>query len=1355
MRYIKAKTLKNIANAIRKKRNKSSLLTAEEMPAEILKITSAETPRATAEEDLKDIYAIHINTLEEVANAIRRKTGRSNLLTAEEMPSEILGIQATEITAEDLQGCTEIEDYAFINNTYLESIEIPGTVTKIGDGAFYGCTNLKSITIPDSVKSIGILAFCGCENLTSVTIPNSIENVNIGAFYDCAKLQYKTESGLKYLGNEANPYLYCEGATSRLTITSATIKSGCKIIGAGAFLGGVALKSVTIPDTVTKIDDYAFRSCSRLTTVTFGSNSTLKEIGKEAFRGCKGIVLLGGGITSITIPDSVERIGRGAFRECDKLASITLPFTGRTKAPNERHSHFGYIFGANGYLDNSKYIPSSLTTVNITKAEYIGDNAFYGCSNLIYLEIYDSDKLEHIGQNAFYGCTNLHYANYGTGLNFIGSQNNIYLYITGVSDNTITGVEIPSSCKFIAKDAFKNCENLLEVTLGDNLKDIGDNAFKYNSTKLKYNLSGEIKYLGSKTNPHLYCLGANSITNNSVVNLEAGCKFIGSMAFYNQSNSFTIQGNPRVICSSVFESSGLKSFNATNLLRIGDYAFYGSKLQSITTEAQFMGEMPFKKCANLTKVNISKINTLGEQAFVGCSSLKKVDLSKTNITNLKDKAFQEFSGAVTLNNKIEVIGKSTFENATITNELKIPETVISIESNAFNNCKITSNKVIFDGTADQWAQIEFGDAKATPLRYALNDKIGLYIGGKLAEDITLKKVYKISDYAFYDYRKIKSVIIPDTVTSIGASSFENCFNLTKAEMSENSLFDFTEAIEIAGFNLSELGITIDEDVGKIKDYAFYNTGLKEFTIPAGTKAIGKKAFNYTSGQTQTLTKVYAKPEIPPTIPDSETFPPNITVYTNSVDAYKTATNWGNYEITVYIPLTATEITAEDLQGLTEIPANAFANYSNLERITIPDNVRSIGDYAFNGCSKLASVTIGNGVTSIGSYVFQNCSSLTSIEIPDSVTSIGRNAFAYCSSLTSVNYTGTIDQWAQISFGNSGSNPKYYDKDLYINNELVTNANITTATKINDYAFYNCDNLTSVTIGNGVTSIGSYAFQNCSSLTSITIGDSVESIGDGAFQNCPIENATIPTIAILYIPKSKLKTVVITSGESIGSSAFFACTSLTSITIGDSVESIGDGAFQNCSSLTSIKIPDSVTSIGNSAFYRCTNLWGIEIGDSVTSIGVMAFEDTAYYNDPSNKENGILYIGKYLIRANTTIEECTIKEDALVIAGQAFKGCSKLASVTIPNSVRSIGFCAFSDCTSLTSIEIPDSVTSIEEYAFGNVPIIIIKATTPPKLDGKLGFNNNPKEIYVTATATAEAYKSADGWSEYADIIQQT
>ena len=154
--------------------------------------------------------------------------------------------------------------------------------------------------------------------------------------------------------------------------------------------------------------------------------------------------------------------------------------------------------------------------------------------------------------------------------------------------------------------------------------------------------------------------------------------------------------------------------------------------------------------------------------------------------------------------------------------------------------------------------------------------------------------------------------------------------------------------------------------------------------------------------------------------------------------------------------------------------------------------------------------------------------------------------------------------------------------------------------------------------------------------------------------------------------------------SIGESAFQSCTSLTSVTIPDSVTSIGQGAFNGCSNLTSIVIPDSVTSIGNWAFYYCTRLTSVTIPDSVTSIGVGVF---AYCGSLTSIDipSGVTSIGGDAFRNCTSLTSINIPSGVTSIGGDAFAYCVSLTSCTIGNGVTSIGNQAFSYCTRLTSI----------------------------------------------------------------------
>ena len=252
---------------------------------------------------------------------------------------------------------------------------------------------------------------------------------------------------------------------------------------------------------------------------------------------------------------------------------------------------------------------------------------------------------------------------------------------------------------------------------------------------------------------------------------------------------------------------------------------------------------------------------------------------------------------------------------------------------------------------------------------------------------------------------------------------------------------------------------------------------------------------------------------------------------------------------------------------------------------------------------------------------------------------------------------------------SGIDPANFKDFFGFEASAATWENLTYKVSNGEATITGCDNSISGDIvipntlgGYPVTSIGDYAFHG-SDLTSITIPDSVTSIGNYAFEYC---------------------------------------TGLTSITIPDSVTSIGDRAFGHCTGLTSITIPDSVTIIGFCAFEYCTGLTSITIPNSVTIIGGGAFYDTAYYNNNSNWEDGVLYIGSNLIEAKNSISGAyDVKDGTKTIADHAFYGSTGLTSITIPDSVTSIGGYAFEHCTGLTSVTIPDSVTSIGYLAFSD------------------------------------------------------
>lgn len=385
---------------------------------------------------------------------------------------------------------------------------------------------------------------------------------------------------------------------------------------------------------------------------------------------------------------------------------------------------------------------------------------------------------------------------------------------------------------------------------------------------------------------------------------------------------------------------------------------------------------------------------------------------------------------------------------------------------------------------------------------------------------------------------------------------------------------------------------------------------------------------------------------------------------------------------------------------------SFCN--QIQSVTIPESVTSIGKSAFEHCSKLDSLTIKGVATSIGAYAFASCTSLTSLSLVGNfqtigeqafaycgmtslttdadITSIGEYAFSHCTSLTSLSLTGSVQTIGYQAFACCTS---------------LTSLSLTgDIQKIGDYAFGYCSSLYTATLSKNLTSIGTYAFEYCTSLNSIEIPGKVTEIGDYAFIDAGLTSVTIDE-----------------GVKSTGAYMFYKCGNLTTVTLPESLTTIADGSFAFCSNLGHVKIPARVTCIGDGAFSNCTSLSDITLQDGVKTIGADAF---------------------FYCRELTSI---TLPGSVTDIGKEAFYYCDELASITIPENVKTIKPDTFYWCFSLKDITLPAGLTSFQDE-LTRCPAGRFYATAYKKDEnGNYIFNPDGTPIYIYTPDGAIYYNS--------------
>ena len=492
---------------------------------------------------------------------------------------------------------------------------------------------------------------------------------------------------------------------------------------------------------------------------------------------------------------------------------------------------------------------------------------------------------------------------------------------------------------------------------------------------------------------------------------------------------------------------------------------------------------------------------------------------------------------------------------------------------------------------------------------------------------------------------IKNIVIPSSITNIGAYAFCDCENLADINIPEGVIsignYAFSRCSNLASIDISSSVTSIGWSAfsyceyngwsGDGKNGYFRRNNLTSIVVNDNNKNYcSEDNILYNKEKTE-LILCAAKKEGEVIIPEGVTNINYGAFYDckdlTNIDIPEGVTSIGEYAFFNCSSLTSIEIP----NSLTSIESNVFMGCMNLTSIAIPSGITNIGAYAFRDCENLADINIPEGVISIGNDAFSRCSNLTSINIPDSVTSIGYGAFYYCTSLTNVNIPEGVTIIQQQTFDSCRS---------------LASINIPdSVTSIGYGAFYYCTSLTNVNIPEGVTNIGDRAFYGCSSLTSIVVNDNNKNY-------CSEDNILYnkeKTELILCAAKKEGEVIIPEGVTNINYGAFYDCKDLTNIDIPEGVTSIGEYAFFNCSSLTSISIPKGITSISNYVFYECSSLTSIEIPDSVTSIGGYVFYSCDKLTDIyiNNLESNITFVSSWKDNTNAYVHYSDCKQSITI------------------------------------------------------------------------------------------------------------
>ncbi len=1260
---------------------------------------------------------------------------------------------------------TYIASYAFSNRDALETITFKNPARGeqvqdliIGDAAFSGLTGLKTINFPARLKSMSVknyaldkreagtpsafaVKYSGTDMAGALSNIKSLCEINVAAggkyFSSQDGVLYNSDKSVLLMFPIAKKPTYKDPADNNAQAVEGKFVVPAEVgkIGAGAFIMTKNISEIVIPALITEIGEcafygssvkqvtiegndlapgmtvgrYAFRQCTYLEQVTVASNTQIKKLQEGAFMGCSKIA-------EFTLPGSMTEVGDQAFRGCSSLTALTFG------ASNNALEFGDFVF------DGCNKLATLALPANATSVPSLGGIPL---QNVIIAE--GSKYLEAID-----------------GVVYSKDKTVLYFYPNAKADATY---EIPSTVTTIAPSAFQGAKNLTSVTIGANVREIGDAAFKDCTSLAAINIeaSGSDLAIGG------YAFAGTAATS---ITVPARVKSIGEYAFANMPDlaTFNLQANLAEIPAGMLSGTAITEFVVKNTVaKIGDHAFLQAEsLKTVTFESGsrlgVIGDGAFAETALTSFALPDSVEIIGNEAFASIGNAIDLEISPSS--------------------KLTSIGISAFYNSGLEN-VYIPKNVREIMPQAFAYTNLTEIEFAQDGTAD----LAIGGYVSAFQGYDDNYPSSMYGGVFKSTEITEihfpARTTEVGKESFYRCRNLQtvtfapsgvesrltyiaeelfngcssltSVVVPKSVGdrspagsdyryAIGSKAFKDCVSLTEVVLEKGNVNAFTIAKEAFGAS----GRYGDKEI----------PGITEFTLPRNLDYIGKDAFERCvnlqklhidgdkwDGNSNLLYGSYDGVLYTPDFTEVMLCPAaregKLTLHDNTIRINAKAFAGCSALTELCIPanmpkldvsrladcvaLNKVSVKGEglykevdgllyngDVTELLYVPATIFDGETS-KSITLPATLTKIADNAFYNIKGLKEISFENITRDfeIGAFAFYGCTGLTSVRLPASLTKIGKNAFEGCTDLATVEFENgcRLAEFGVFTFANCSSLqairiPAAVKEIPELSADKAYVPDYWGDLVLEDRfggIFHGCSALKSITFEEGsvCAAIGRFGFAVNASFKKLGGSDEYTMLDP----DDDIEN----NILTIEIPQSV---------RSIGEYAFYGCNKLVAITLPDNLLALPDGLFYYCDKLSAINadggknaLPDNVSVIGKNAFYYCKSLDNLALPQGVTSIGEQAF----YYCEKLESVNipkATTVIGNNAFSDCVALAEVVFAQDGKLasLPDGMFRNCKALKNIELPASVSAFGSMCFSG-TGLTSFVVPEKVVNIPNSAF--------------------------------------------------------